>query len=53
MNLPQVWDAVWPNLLANVLWVPLAWGHHRLMKRHVGRVINEINTMIDVGEKEN
>lgn len=27
------WSAIWPNLAANVLWVPLAWVHHRLMRR--------------------
>lgn len=35
---------VWPNLAANVLWVPLAWWHHRkigkrieeAVKKHVG-----------------
>lgn len=29
------WDAVWPNLAADVIWVPLVWAYHhtRLDKR--------------------
>jgi hypothetical protein len=39
----STWNQTWPNLLANVLWVPVAWLHHRGMKRHVGNVIKEAN----------
>lgn len=31
------WLQIWPNLVANVIWVPLAWAHHMLMKRHITR----------------
>jgi hypothetical protein len=31
------WGQIWPNLAANVLWVPLAAVHHLLMRRHVDR----------------
>lgn len=32
------WTQVWPNLAANMVWVPLAWGwsrwHRRQLRRH-------------------
>jgi hypothetical protein len=31
------WSAVWPNLEANVIWVPFAAWHHVLIKRHITR----------------
>lgn len=31
------WLQIWPNLAANVIWVPVAAIHHVLMKRHVDR----------------
>ena len=34
---PGWWGQVWPNLAANVLWVPLAAVHHVQMKRHIAR----------------
>lgn len=33
--LSSAWVQVWPNLAANVLWVPLVWIHHRVMSRRV------------------
>lgn len=35
------WSAIWPNLAANVLWVPLAAAHHVLMRRHAARQLAE------------
>jgi hypothetical protein len=29
----SAWLQVWPNLAANVIWVPLAWAHHQMMQR--------------------
>jgi hypothetical protein len=29
------WGQIWPNLAANVLWVPLAAAHHVLIRRHI------------------
>ncbi|NUR65150.1 MAG: hypothetical protein HOQ47_05265 [Streptomyces sp.] len=26
----HVWSELWPNLAANVLWVPVAWAYHRV-----------------------
>lgn len=26
----HVWAELWPNLAANVLWMPVAWLYHRL-----------------------
>lgn len=31
------WAAIWPNLAANVIWVPAAAVHHVLIKRHISR----------------
>lgn len=33
--LASTWTVTWPNLLANVLWVPVVWVHHRIMSRRV------------------
>jgi hypothetical protein len=33
-----VWGQIWPNLAANVLWVPVAALHHLLMRRHIARL---------------
>ena len=33
--LVSTWDQTWPNLLANVLWVPVVAVHHKLMTRRV------------------
>lgn len=33
--LASAWDQTWPNLLANVLWIPVVWVHHRVMTRHI------------------
>jgi hypothetical protein len=35
------WLQIWPNLAANVIWVPLAAAHHILMKRHSARLFAE------------
>jgi hypothetical protein len=31
------WSAIWPNLAANVIWVPAAALHHVLIRRHITR----------------
>lgn len=33
--LTSAWGQIWPNLAANVLWVPLAALHHHRMKRQI------------------
>jgi hypothetical protein len=38
--LTTVWSEVWPNLAANVLWVPIVGIHHMLTRRHL-RVLRE------------
>ena len=49
--LASTWTATWPNLLANVLWVPVVWVHHRVMKRHITQLHaahrQHIQTLID------
>lgn len=36
------WLQIWPNLAANVIWVPVAAIHHVLMRRHVDRRHEEL-----------
>ena len=31
------WIAVWPNLAANVIWIPVVAVSHRLTKQHIAR----------------
>ncbi|MEU0818974.1 hypothetical protein [Streptomyces mirabilis] len=52
--LASTWDQTWPNLLANVIWVPLAWAHHVAMKRHLGRLHEQHRQLIHalIGSKE-
>ncbi|MGW1808155.1 hypothetical protein [Streptomyces sp. NPDC002078] len=33
--LANAWDQTWPNLLANVLWLPAVGIHHWLTRRHL------------------
>lgn len=33
------WLQIWPNLAANVIWVPAAALHHVLLKRHITRTM--------------
>lgn len=48
------WGQVWPNLAANVIWIPLAAIHHVLMRRHVDRrhaqLVEHINSARAVEE---
>lgn len=37
-GLLKFWGEVWPNLAANILWVPLVGVHHLLIKRHITRL---------------
>lgn len=43
--LASTWTATWPNLLANVLWVPVVAVHHRAMKRHI-RALRDHNAAL-------
>lgn len=39
----DLWNPIWPNLAASVIWAPGAfWWHHTRIKRHVSDVIAEI-----------
>ncbi|MFE9448256.1 hypothetical protein [Streptomyces sp. NPDC006739] len=33
--LTSTWTATWPNLLANVLWIPIVAIHHKVMSRRI------------------
>jgi hypothetical protein len=35
----SAWLQVWPNLAANVVWIPIVGAGHLLMKRHVAAVL--------------
>lgn len=38
----DLWGPVWPNLTASVIWATPAFAvHHRLMKRHLDRRLEE------------
>lgn len=49
--LAHTWAAVWPNLAANVLWVPLVAIHHVLMRRHVDRCHAETHARLDAQDE--
>jgi len=44
-----VWAQLWPNLLANIIWVPLAaawaWAHRRWSKRHIALLRDHITAL--------
>lgn len=29
------WDSIWPNLVANVLWIPIAWIWNKTHKKQI------------------
>jgi hypothetical protein len=37
-----VLQQLWPNLAANVIWVPLAWLHHRMINRKLKEVKDNV-----------
>lgn len=45
----QVWAELWPNLAANVVWVPFAavwaWAHRRWSKRHMQYLRDHITAL--------
>lgn len=32
------WDPIWPNLAANILWLPTIWISHIRLKHHTDRL---------------
>ncbi|MGE7439610.1 hypothetical protein [Kitasatospora sp. NPDC001175] len=38
----KAWLQVWPNLAANVIWVPVVGIHHLLVRRHLRHLHNTI-----------
>lgn len=44
--LTSAWGQTWPNLLANVLWVPVAWMYHRLVVARKFRELREHQTAL-------
>lgn len=41
------WVAIWPNLAANIIWVPLAALHHVLIRRRMTAHHEHLATRID------
>ncbi|WP_290646736.1 hypothetical protein [Aquabacterium sp.] len=39
----SVWSALWPNLLANVLWVPVVWAYHKVNNRRHADHIRQLH----------
>jgi hypothetical protein len=55
VNLAAFWSAVWPNLAADVIWVPLVWLWHRT---HLARALEKqrdhfVRELREHFEKEN
>lgn len=43
--LASTWSATWPNLLANVLWVPVVAIHHKVMTRRIRALRQHVTTL--------
>lgn len=47
------WTAIWPNLVASLIWAPLAFGaHHVLVRRHITKRIEGVIDRVTDGERE-
>jgi hypothetical protein len=44
-GLQHFWTAVWPNLAANVVWIPVVWVHHQWMRRRVNVLHDTIHEL--------
>jgi hypothetical protein len=43
MGLGWVWEQLWPNLVANIVWaIPLAWLQHRRLKHHNSTMVDKL-----------
>lgn len=45
--LASTWDQTWPNLLANVLWVPVVAIHHKVMTRRIRALRQHVTALHD------
>ncbi|MDI5965709.1 hypothetical protein [Streptantibioticus silvisoli] len=45
--LPGAWASLWPNLAANVIWVPVAALHHVMIRRHTTRLHHQQTQRIE------
>lgn len=45
--LASTWSSIWPNLAANILWIPLVGVHHVLLRRHVARLHHQHTARIE------
>lgn len=49
----HLWDAVWPNLAANVVWIPVVGLHHLWMRYRVNvlhDIVHELRTLLGAAE---
>lgn len=47
------WDAIWPNLAANVVWIPVVGAHHLWMRYRVNVLhdtVHELRTLLGTAE---
>lgn len=54
-SLLSAWGQVWPNLAANVIWVPVVGVHHWLTRRHLRALREEqrrLHRLIEHKESE-
>lgn len=49
--LASTWTATWPNLLANVLWIPVVWIHHKVMTRRIRALRQHVTALHDQHEQ--
>lgn len=51
--LSSTWSAVWPNLLASVIWAaPAFTAHHLLIRRHLDRRHQELQAVLTSNLRE-
>lgn len=44
-GLHKFWTAIWPNLAANVAWIPVVWVHHLWMRHRVTMLHDTIHEL--------
>ena len=51
-GLRHVWTSVWPNLLANVVWIPIVWIHHQWVRYRMTALhatVHELRALLGEG----
>jgi hypothetical protein len=47
----SAWAQIWPNLAANVIWVPLVWLHHHVMAGRVQALKQHVTVLHEQHEQ--